>query len=158
MESERDRLLASLPALLKDLAASGVTELDVTAGGASLYLRQRPGAPVAADAPAGGDGLDAAGDEERAAAAEGLVPILAPLAGVFYGAPKPEEPPYVNPGDEVEVGQVVALVEAMKAFNEIHSEVAGTVVAVLVTNGRSVSAGEPLMTVRPDPAALPAEA
>ena len=158
MGSERERLLASLPALLKELAASGVTELDVTAGDASLYLRQRPGAPVAPDAPAEGDGPAAAGDEERAAEEEGLVPILAPLAGVFYGAPEPDEPPYVNPGDVVEVGQVVALVEAMKAFNEIHAEVAGTVVAVMVANGRSVAAGEPLMTVRPDPAASPAEA
>jgi acetyl-CoA carboxylase biotin carboxyl carrier protein len=157
MESERERLLAALPALLKELAASGVTELDVTAGGASLYLRQRPGAPAAVEDATAGDGV-APGSEAADAADEGLVAIVAPLAGVFYGAPKPEEPPYVSAGDEIEVGQVVALVEAMKAFNEIHAEVAGSVVEVLVANGRSVTAGQPLITVRPDPAALPAEA
>jgi len=154
--SERERLLAALPALLKELAASGVTELDVTAGGASLYLRQRPGVAPPVEAPGAGDGL-AGGGDLSGAAEDGLTAVLAPLAGVFYGAPKPEEPPYVAPGDEIEVGQVVALVEAMKAFNEIHAEVAGTVVEVLVANGRSVTAGQPLMTVRPDPAALPAE-
>jgi acetyl-CoA carboxylase biotin carboxyl carrier protein len=151
-EGERERLLAALPALLREMAASGVTELDVSAGGASLYLKQRPGTlpPLEDSAAEGG----AAGDGAAAGAIEeGLAAVNAPLAGVFYASPKPDEPPYVSPGDTVEAGQVVALVEAMKAFNEIHAEVAGTVEAILVENGQAVRAGQTLMSIRPDPSA-----
>jgi acetyl-CoA carboxylase biotin carboxyl carrier protein len=147
-QADAERLLALLPALVRELAAGGVTELEVSSGGASLYLRQRPGAPgeFLEEAPAEGG---AEGGIE-----EGLVVVAAPLAGVFYPAPAPEEPPYVTAGDTVEPGQVVALVEAMKVFNEIHADVAGTVEAVLVASGQSVKAGQPLITLRPDPAAL----
>ena len=83
---------------------------------------------------------------------EGLAYITAPLAGVFYGAASPDEPPYVSEGEAVEAGQVVALVEAMKVFNEIHADVSGVVVAVLASNGQTVLAGQTLITIRPDEA------
>jgi acetyl-CoA carboxylase biotin carboxyl carrier protein len=157
MASERERLLAALPALLRELAESGVTELEASAGGVSLYLRQRPGAPPPLERAtgAGGEGDAADGESE---AGEGLVAVTAPLAGVFYGSPSPEEPPYVAPGDAVEAGQVVALVEAMKVFNEIHTEVAGSVEAILVDTGQAVQAGQLLMTIRPDEALADAPA
>jgi acetyl-CoA carboxylase biotin carboxyl carrier protein len=151
MASERERLLAALPALLRELAESGVTELEVSAGGVSLYLRQRPGTLPPLEG-ASGDAREAGAAEGEPEPEEGLVAVTAPLAGVFYGAPSPEEPPYATPGDAVEVGQVVALVEAMKVFNEIHTEVAGTVEAILVDTGQAVQAGQLLMTIRPDEA------
>jgi acetyl-CoA carboxylase biotin carboxyl carrier protein len=154
MASERERLLAALPALLRELAESGVTELEVSAGGASLYLRQRPGPPPLIGG-AAVDARDAGGAEAESQPGEGLVAVTAPLAGVFYGASSPEEPPYVTPGDAVEAGQVVALVEAMKVFNEIHTEVAGTVEAILVETGQAVQAGQLLMTIRPDEGLAP---
>jgi acetyl-CoA carboxylase biotin carboxyl carrier protein len=143
MDSQRERLLTVLPALLRELAESGVTELEVSYGETSLYLKQRPGAPP----PLEGDAAPATGEAQLE---EGLVPIAAPLAGVFYGAASPDEPPFVSEGEAVEVGQVVALVEAMKVFNEIHAEVSGVVVAILVGNGQTVLAGQTLITIRPD--------
>jgi acetyl-CoA carboxylase biotin carboxyl carrier protein len=142
---ERDQLIASLPTLLRALAEHGVTELEVSAGQATLYLRQRAGQfGWRAAASAGGD--SGPGD----LAADGLVAVTSPLAGVFYDAPSPDEPAFVAPGEVVEAGQVVALVEAMKVFNEIHVDVAGTVLAVLLTSGQPVQAGQALITIRPD--------
>ena len=99
MDSQRERLLTALPALLRELAASGVTELEVSYGDSSLYLRQRPGATP----PLEGDGAPAASD---APLEEGLAHITAPLAGVFYGAASPDEPPFVSEGEAVEEGRV----------------------------------------------------
>jgi acetyl-CoA carboxylase biotin carboxyl carrier protein len=141
---EQDRLLAVLPSLLDQLAASGVVELEVSVGEARLYLRQRPGPPPAPAGPA-----EARREGDRQEEEPGLVAVTTPLSGIFYAAPAPGEPPYVQEGDEVEPGQVVGLVEAMKVFNEIHTEVGGTVVAVLVTTGQLVQAGQTLLKVRP---------
>jgi acetyl-CoA carboxylase biotin carboxyl carrier protein len=142
---EQDRLLAVLPTLLDQLAASGVVELEVSVGDARIYLRQRPGPAPAPAGPA-----DARREGDRQAEEEaGLVAVTTPLTGIFYAAPAPGEPPYVEEGDEVEPGQVVGLVEAMKVFNEIHTEVGGTVVAILATTGQLVQAGQTLLKVRP---------
>lgn len=76
---------------------------------------------------------------------DSLCPIVAPLVGIFYRAPAPEEPPFVQEGDWVEVGQVVGAIEAMKIFNDIHAEVSGRVVRILVENEQLVTQGETLM-------------
>jgi acetyl-CoA carboxylase biotin carboxyl carrier protein len=139
-QAAEDTVLAGLPALLRDLAAAGVVEFEVSVGRARLYVRQRPGT-VAAEAPSSEGGT--APLEE-----EGLVTVVAPLGGTFYVSPSPDEPPYVKEGDEVEQGQVIGLVEAMKVFNEIHAEASGTVATLLVSAGQIVQAGQPLMTIR----------
>ena len=77
------------------------------------------------------------------------LPILAPLTGVYYTAPSPTSPPFVHPGDIVHVGQVVALIEAMKVFNEIQSEVAGRVVEIVGINGDVVHKEDVLIKVEP---------
>ena len=149
-----DPLLAALPQLLRDLAAAAVVELEVTVGQTHLYVRQRPG-----QAPAGVVGSfqvasSATGRGETAAEIEsGLVAVASPLAGVYYATPSPDQAPYASEGDEVEVGQVVALVEAMKVFNEIRTETAGTVTHILAHPGQTVRAGQPLMRLRPRAAA-----
>ncbi|MCS6820686.1 MAG: acetyl-CoA carboxylase biotin carboxyl carrier protein [Microscillaceae bacterium] len=79
-----------------------------------------------------------------------LVPIKSPMIGTFYRSPNPEAPPFVNVGDEVKVGQVVCIIEAMKLFNEIESEVSGRIVKVLVDNATPVEYDQPLFLVEPN--------
>jgi acetyl-CoA carboxylase biotin carboxyl carrier protein len=75
--------------------------------------------------------------------------VLAPLTGVFYRQPSPDTEPFVNEGDRVEIGQVLCVLEAMKLFNEIQSDYAGTIVRILPGNGELVSQGEELFWIQP---------
>ena len=84
-----------------------------------------------------------------AAKEEGLHIITSPIVGTFYEAPSPGSPPFVKPGDAVEVGQVLCIIEAMKLMNEIECDVAGEVVKRVVNNGQPVEYGQPLFEVRP---------
>jgi len=72
------------------------------------------------------------------------------MVGTFYRAPAPDEPPYVEVGDRVRVGQTVCIVEAMKLMNELESEVSGTIVEILIENADPVEFGQVLMRVKPD--------
>ena len=80
---------------------------------------------------------------------EGLFYVKSPIVGTFYQSPTPKSDPFVSPGDFVEKGTVLCIIEAMKLMNEIESEVAGEVVSVLVDNGQPVAFGERLFTNRP---------
>ena len=75
--------------------------------------------------------------------------IKAPLTGIWYGSPAPGSAPFVEVGREVAVGQVVGLIEAMKLFNEIKSDLAGRVVRVVPESGALVKAKQPLIEVEP---------
>src|SRR5262249_21594320 len=79
----------------------------------------------------------------------GLHVVKSPIVGTFYESPSPGSPPFVKPGDAVELGTVLCIVEAMKLMNEIESDVAGEVVKKLVTNGQPVEYGQPLFAIRP---------
>lgn len=70
--------------------------------------------------------------------------ITAPLVGTFYESPKPGEPPFINIGDVIEVGQSLCIIEAMKIFNAIESDYSGEIVDVLVQDGEPVEFGQPL--------------
>ncbi len=74
-------------------------------------------------------------------------PITAPMVGTFYAAPSPEAAPFVKVGDNVSVGQVVCIIEAMKLMNEIEAEVSGKVTEICVKNGDSIEFGQVLMYV-----------
>lgn len=87
--------------------------------------------------------------EEKKDEDEGLIAITSPMVGTFYRAPSPESPPFVEVGDEVRVGQVVCIVEAMKLFNEIETEVSGKVVKVLAENANPVEYGQKLILIKP---------
>jgi len=89
--------------------------------------------------PAHGEGVELAEGEEL---------IVADMVGTFYTAPAPNEDPYIAEGDEVEPGQVVGIIEAMKMMNRIESEVSGRIVRVLVQNAQPVEYGQPLMVVK----------
>ena len=75
--------------------------------------------------------------------------VKAPLTGIFYGAPSPGATPYVAVGDHVSVGQIIGLIEAMKLFNEIKSDLAGRVIRVCADNGQLVKAKQALIEVEP---------
>ena len=72
-----------------------------------------------------------------------------PMVGVFYRSPSPEDPPFVNVGDSITVGQPIGLIEAMKVYSELPSEFAGRVVEIAVQSGKLVQQGQPILYVEP---------
>ncbi len=78
----------------------------------------------------------------------GLHVVKSPIVGTYYGSPSPGAAPFVVPGDRVEKGQVICIVEAMKLMNEIESDVSGEIVKCLVSNGQPIEFGQPLFSVR----------
>jgi len=80
---------------------------------------------------------------------DNLLTIKSPMIGTFYRQASPDKPPFVNVGDEVKQGTVVCMIEAMKLFNEIESEVKGTIVKVLVDDASPVEYDQPLFLVDP---------
>jgi acetyl-CoA carboxylase biotin carboxyl carrier protein len=97
-------------------------------------------APVAAAVPA---------PTAPKAEASNLLTIKSPMIGTFYTASKPDAPPLVEVGQEVSIGQAVCVIEAMKLFNEIESEISGRIVKVLATNASPVEYDQPLFLVEP---------
>jgi acetyl-CoA carboxylase biotin carboxyl carrier protein len=141
-------------ALAEALAGSPVGELDLTEAGTRIVIRRRlEGSllvPVrtASSGTRGAGGLAHAG-ESGSPTPDPTVAILAPLTGVYYSAAAPTSPPYVEVGDSVEFGQVVCLVEAMKVFNEVKSEVAGVITTIVAQPGQLIHKGDVLMRVQP---------
>ena len=80
---------------------------------------------------------------------EGLHIVKSPIVGTFYESPSPGSPPFVKPGDPIETGQVLCIIEAMKLMNEIEADVTGELVKRLVNNGQPVEYGQPLFSIRP---------
>jgi acetyl-CoA carboxylase biotin carboxyl carrier protein len=80
---------------------------------------------------------------------EGLHIVRSPIVGTFYESPSPGSPPFVKPGDVVEAGQILCIVEAMKLMNEIESDVAGEIVKRLVVNNAPIEYGQELFAIRP---------
>ena len=84
------------------------------------------------------------------APSEALVPVTAPMVGKFYSAASPSDPPYVEVGTQVAAGTTVGLIEVMKVFTSIKTEIAGTIEQILVSNGDFVEFGQPLYLIRPN--------
>jgi len=143
--------------LIELLEESGLAEIEITEGEESVRIaRASQGnpvvthyaaapAPVAAPAPAQASASPAAAVTAPAARDEKLV--TAPMVGTFYGSPAPGAKSFVEVGQEVRVGQVLCIIEAMKMMNQIESERAGRVVAVLAKNGEPVEFGQPLFAI-----------
>ena len=91
----------------------------------------------------------AAPKAEAPAKADNLVTIKSPMIGTFYRSSSPDKPPFVNVGDEVTAGKPVCIIEAMKLFNEIESEISGKIVKVLVDDASPVEYDQPLFLVEP---------
>lgn len=103
-----------------------------------------PAEPIAESAP------KAEPPAAPAAKEEDLLEVRSPMIGTFYRAANPESPPFVEVGQRIEKGTAVCIVEAMKLFNEIESEVSGTIVKVLVENATPVEYDQVLFLVKPD--------
>jgi acetyl-CoA carboxylase biotin carboxyl carrier protein len=80
---------------------------------------------------------------------EDLHMVKSPIVGTYYESPSPGSPPFVKPGDSVEVGQVLCIVEAMKLMNEIEADVAGEIVKSLMKNGQPIEYNQELFAIRP---------
>jgi acetyl-CoA carboxylase biotin carboxyl carrier protein len=140
-----DPILDAVDALTGPFLESGLDEMEVEAGGITVRLaRPRAAAPAS---PAAGPGRTGSATPYGEPAA-GHRFITAPLTGVWYTAPSPGARAYLQLNGEVAVGQVVGLIEAMKLFNEIKSDVAGTVSRILADNGALVKRQQPLYEVR----------
>ncbi len=146
--------------LIKILEASEVTDLELEENGVRIKLAKKVRVtqnltmPQASIAPAFAAPHSAASvvSEDKKAAEEtvhtGLHEIKSPIVGTFYRAPAPDADAYVQVGDSVSVGSVLCIVEAMKLMNEIESDVNGTIVKILVENGKPVEYGQPLFLIK----------
>ena len=95
-----------------------------------------------------GTSISPALGQEAGAARAGEVDVPAPLLGNFYAAPRPGDPPFVEPGDRGSEDTTIGIIEVMKLMNPIRAGVAGTVVALLAENGSAVEQGQPLVRVK----------
>jgi acetyl-CoA carboxylase biotin carboxyl carrier protein len=152
-------LVNRIKALAEALEGSDIGELDLTESGLRIHIRRRLEAEVVAlpqaltSAPSVRPRAARANPRANAlapaAAPDPTVAVIAPLTGVFYASASPTADPYVNVGDTIQAGQTVCIVEAMKVFNEIKSEVAGKVTSVVATAGNLVQKGDALIRVQP---------
>lgn len=111
------------------------------------YQNVIPVAPVAAAAPATTAPVPAAAPQ--ASDTSNYITIKSPMIGTFYRSAGPDKPLFVNIGDEIKPGKVLCIIEAMKLFNEIESEVSGRIVKILVDNSSPVEYDQPLFLVEP---------
>ena len=148
-----DPVLAAVDLLTPAFEASGLDELEVEAGELVVRLARPMSTVAAAPAPAAPAATQAPATERPATPwgepAPGMRFVVAPLTGVWYAAPSPGARAYVQATDEIGVGSVIGLIEAMKLFNEIKSDVAGKVVRVLVERGTLVKRQQPIVEIDP---------
>jgi acetyl-CoA carboxylase biotin carboxyl carrier protein len=152
--------------LIKLINKSNIGEVTVEEKGFRITIKQKEepvqqiitAAPVQSQpvaqaiAPISSGSQSAAGKPktaEPAPVADNYLTIKSPMIGTFYRSASPEKPPFANVGDEIESGTVVCIIEAMKLFNEIESEVKGKIVKVLVEDASPVEYDQPLFLVEP---------
>ncbi len=131
--------------IINVLDGSTIGQFELTEGDTEIIIRRNPGM-VMSPALQSDEAGYAVG---RATRGDSSQPVLSPITGVYYASASPTSSPFVNMGDIIHTGQVVALVEAMKVFNEITSEVSGRVVAIIATSGNVVQKGDALLRVEP---------
>lgn len=137
--------------VIKIVEESDITALSVEKGDFKVEVRRETGfhhipvAPQHSIAPHQAPENPAG---RTAAEEEGLLAITSPMVGTFYRASSPDSPPYVEEGGEIEKGKIVCIIEAMKLFNEIESDISGKIVKILVENASPVEFGQKLMLVK----------
>ena len=154
--------------LIKMINKSNIGEVSIEEKGFKLTIKQKEepvqnliAAPVQAPytmpavapaaPPAALGGAAATNDKAKPAEpADNLLTIKSPMIGTFYRSSAPGKPVFVEPGDEITVGKVVCIIEAMKLFNEIESEIKGRIVKVLVEDASPVEYDQPLFLVEPN--------
>ena len=145
--------------LIELVEESGIAELEITEGEESVrinrnnmsagpaYAPQYAPQYAPAPAPAAPAAAPAANAEAAAPAGPTGHQVLSPMVGSFYSAASPEAPSYVEVGSQVKVGDTLCIIEAMKMMNQIESDKAGTVKAILVENGEPVEFDQPLFII-----------
>jgi acetyl-CoA carboxylase biotin carboxyl carrier protein len=156
--------LEELRELVDFLKANGIAEFDLdqddlkvrikfvgepAAAGFDMAQLSRLMASAPAAAPAAAAVPASAAAELAAELEEKLHEVKSPIVGTFYESPSPGAPPFVKVGDQVEVGQVLCIVEAMKLMNEIEADVAGEILKRIAASGQPVEYGQPLFAIRP---------
>lgn len=151
--------LRKIKKLIDILEESNLSELEIREGEESVRLSRLPKGAFHASAPASATHVHV--DQPRAAAAttehasapssgKELPPghvVRSPMVGTFYASANPDAPPFVKVGQQVKVGDTLGIIEAMKMFNQIEADAAGTIVAVLGSSGRPVEFDEPLFVI-----------
>jgi acetyl-CoA carboxylase biotin carboxyl carrier protein len=156
--------LKQLRELMRSLRQFDVTEVEIEKDGERIYLRRgaepvsyaavaAPPPPMMSMMPAAPLPPPPAAPGKAAAAPvsaddPSITTITSPFVGTFYRAPGPQAPSFVDVGSEIRPGSVLCIVEAMKLMNEIESEIAGTIVEIVATNGKPVEYGDALFRVR----------
>ncbi|KQC32329.1 acetyl-CoA carboxylase [Nonlabens sp. YIK11] len=157
--------LKEIQNLIKFVAKSGASEVKLEMDDIKITIKtgsdepnitymQQPMAQQAAPAPAAAPAAPAASNESAAPAASAssddkYITVKSPIIGTFYRKPSPEKDTFVEVGDSVKVGDTLCIIEAMKLFNEIESEVSGTIVKVLIDDMSPVEFDQPLFLVDP---------
>jgi acetyl-CoA carboxylase biotin carboxyl carrier protein len=111
-------------------------------------VQQMPSQPIVQQAPQ--QALPQQSTEKAADTNSNTITIKSPMIGTFYRRPSPDKPNFIEVGDDVAIGKVVCIIEAMKLFNEIESEVSGRVVKILVEDSSPVEYDQPLFLVQPN--------
>jgi acetyl-CoA carboxylase biotin carboxyl carrier protein len=146
-------------AIVQALESSSFDTLDLEMNGVKLQLRRSGAAAVAVPraatvaptaAPAPALAQAALAPAAPVAVPPGTTAVPAPLLGIFYRAPKPGEPAFVEVGSRVEASTIIGIIEVMKLMNSVRAGVSGEVVAIPARNGELVEYGEPLLFVRAD--------
>jgi acetyl-CoA carboxylase biotin carboxyl carrier protein len=150
--------------LIDFIAQSGLDEVNIETTDLKIKVKRYGAAPVVTVAPAqvsasapvyttpsapAAQGLATPSAPAEPAASANLITIKSPMIGTFYRASSPETPAFASVGDEIVPGKVVCVIEAMKLFNEIESEISGRIVKVLVENATPVEFDQPLFLVEP---------
>jgi acetyl-CoA carboxylase biotin carboxyl carrier protein len=153
-----DMDIDEIKALIELFEQSRLTELVLERGETRLILKRERGSPLpdsdrpqggaAAIAPAGVPVETTLEGEPTEEIGNGYV-VRSPIVGTFYRRPSPDEEPYVEVGDRVDAGDTVCIVEAMKVMNEVRTERAGIVRAILVEDAAPVEFGQPLIAIEP---------
>lgn len=158
--------LKEIQSLIKFVSDSGVDEVEIERKDFKLSIKKVPPTVIQAPAQQVYQAHLLAATEHHSApaprpveadkpapvaekAADNLITIKSPMIGTFYRSSSPDKPSFVNVGDEIAAGSVVCIVEAMKLFNEIESEIGGRIVKVLVENAAPVEYDQPLFLVEP---------
>ena len=155
--------LKQIQDLVKMVNKSNISELSIEEKDIKITIKQKedkyvtgvpaqqvqtPPMPIAVSATATA-AAPAASTSAAPAASDNLLTIKSPMIGTFYRRPSPDKPNFVEEGDEVKNGKVVCIIEAMKLFNEIESEISGRVVKILVEDSTPVEYDQPLFLVEP---------
>lgn len=144
--------------LIRLVNKSNIGEISIEEKGFKVVIKQKqehvtqmvaPAAPVYAAAPAATATTVAEKPKAAEAAPSNTITIKSPMIGTFYRRPSPDKPIFAEVGDEITPGKVVCIIEAMKLFNEIESEVKGRIVKILVEDASPVEYDQPLFLVEP---------